>query len=114
LGIFAVARRTGFYIPVADGEALSRLREARQKFGLEYLKEDVPALMSESKEGLTRVKKIVQDMKDFSHLNATEEWRWVDLCKGIDSTLNIVNNEIKYKAEVVKEYGAMPEVECLS
>ena len=32
---------------------------------------------------------------------------------GIDSTLNIVNNEIKYKADVVKHYGALPEVQCL-
>jgi signal transduction histidine kinase len=32
----------------------------------------------------------------------------------LDSTLSIVNNEIKYKAEVIKEYGAIPEVECLS
>jgi len=34
--------------------------------------------------------------------------------QGIDSTLNIVNNEIKYKAEVIKEYGKIPDVECLA
>jgi two-component system NtrC family sensor kinase len=33
---------------------------------------------------------------------------------GIDATLNIVNNEIKYKADLVKEYGNLPEVECLA
>jgi hypothetical protein len=33
--------------------------------------------------------------------------------QGLDSTLNIVNNEIKYKAEVIKEYGQLPEIECL-
>ncbi|MGX9558667.1 MULTISPECIES: ATP-binding protein [Pseudomonas] len=31
----------------------------------------------------------------------------------MDSTLNIVANEIKYKADVVKEYTSLPEVECL-
>ncbi|MEQ6341686.1 MAG: ATP-binding protein [Gammaproteobacteria bacterium] len=99
---------------IADGTVLSRLQAAKQKFGLGFMKEDVPALMSESKEGITRVKKIVQDLKDFSHVDATEEWQWTDLRKGIDSTLSIVNNEIKYKAQVVKEYGVIPEVECLS
>ncbi len=33
----------------------------------------------------------------------------VNLHAGIDSTLNIVNNEIKYKADVVEHYGALPE-----
>ena len=38
-------------------------------------------------------------------MDASDEWQWADLHKGLDSTLNIVNNEIKYKADVVKEYG---------
>ncbi len=99
---------------IAENGILAQLQAAKQKFGLEYLREDVPALMNESKDGITRVKKIVQDLKDFSHVEASEEWHWVNLHKGLDSTLNIVNNEIKYKAEVVKEYGDMPEIECLS
>lgn len=32
----------------------------------------------------------------------------------MDSTLNIVNNEIKYKANVVRKYSDIPEVECLA
>ena len=31
---------------------------------------------------------------------------------GIDSTLNIVNNEVKYKADVVRQYGELPDIEC--
>jgi signal transduction histidine kinase len=27
--------------------------------------------------------------------------------------LNIVNNEVKYKADVVKQYGDIPDIECL-
>ena len=68
--------------------------------------------MKESRDGITRVKKIVQDLKDFSHVDAQDEWQWADLHKGLDSTLNIVWNEIKYHAEVIKEYGEIPEVEC--
>ncbi|MDO9067318.1 MAG: PAS domain S-box protein, partial [Deltaproteobacteria bacterium] len=97
---------------IADGEALSRVRAAKREADLEFLREDVSALMSESQEGIARVKKIVQDLKDFSHVDEAE-WQWTDLRKGLDSTLNIVWSEIKYKAEVVKEYGDLPEVECL-
>jgi two-component system NtrC family sensor kinase len=94
-------------------EAINVIRAVKQKADLEFLREDVSALMSESREGITRVKKIVQDLKDFSHVGSEEEWQQADLRQGIDSTLNIVNNEIKYKAEVKKEYGDIPDVECL-
>jgi PAS domain S-box-containing protein len=94
-------------------EALASLRLAKQKADLEFLKEDVAALMNESREGITRVKKIVQDLKDFSHVGSDDEWVFADLHQGVDSTLSIVWNEIKYKAEVSKEYGDIPNVECL-
>jgi two-component system, NtrC family, sensor kinase len=94
-------------------DAMNVIQGVKQKADLEFLREDVSALMSESREGITRVKKIVQDLKDFSHVGSEEEWQPADLHHGIDSTLNIVNNEIKYKAEVKKEYADIPEVECL-
>ncbi len=92
----------------------AQLAALREEVELDYLKDDVPTLMAESREGITRVRKIVQDLKDFSHVDARQEWQWTDLHKGIDSTLNIVNNEIKYKAEVRRHYGALPEVQCLA
>ena len=94
-------------------EALSALRALKQKADLDFLREDIGSLMSESKEGITRVKQIVQDLKDFSHVGARDDWTWADLHHGIDSTLNIVNNELKYKAQVLKHYGKLPEIECL-
>ena len=89
------------------------LKTLRERIELDFLKEDIPTLMAESKEGITRVRKIVQDLKDFSRVDAHQEWAWSNLHHGIDSTLNIVNNEIKYTAEVVKEYGTLPDVFCL-
>jgi signal transduction histidine kinase len=93
--------------------AALRLQSLREDIELDYLREDIPALMSESKDGIQRVRKIVQDLKDFSHVDARQQWESVDLHAGLDSTLNIVNNEIKYKADVAREYGVLPEVECL-
>ncbi|MDD5300380.1 MAG: ATP-binding protein [Gallionella sp.] len=88
------------------------VRRAKQQKDLAFLREDVPMLMKESRDGITRVKKIVQDLKEFSHVDASDKWQWADLHKGLNSTLNIVWNEIKYHAEVKKEYGEIPEVEC--
>jgi signal transduction histidine kinase len=98
---------------ISDQEVLKRLQTAKAKLDLAYLKKDLRALMDESKDGITRVKVIVQNLKDFSHADASDVWQFSDLHKGLDSTLSIVNNEIKYKANVVKEYGDIPGVECL-
>jgi len=98
---------------IADGTVLQGLQQAKQECDISFLKNDLPALLRESRDGLTRVKKIVQNLKDFSHADVTDEWRRADLHHGLDSTLTIVHNEIKYKAKVVREYGQLPDVECL-
>lgn len=96
-----------------DPTTRQRLQKLRKDLDIDYLKDDIPNLMRESRDGIQRVRKIVQDLKDFSRVDARQEWESVNLHHGIDSTLNIVNNEIKYKADVVKEYGDLPEVQCL-
>jgi two-component system, NtrC family, sensor kinase len=98
---------------ISSPDMQKKVRAMREHIELDFLKEDIPALMKESKEGIVRVRKIVQDLKDFSRVDAHQEWQWADLHRGIDSTLNIVNNEVKYKADIVKNYGDLPEVECL-
>ncbi len=98
---------------IAEPAIAVKVKSMRESLDLDFLREDIPQLMSESKEGITRVKKIVQDLKDFSHVDSTDTFQLANLHQGIDSTLNIVANEIKYKADVVKEYGELPDVECL-
>jgi two-component system, NtrC family, sensor kinase len=98
---------------ITDQEVRNRLQAARKKLDLPFLKTDLLALMAESKDGITRVKIIVQNLKDFSHADASDEWVTSSLHHGLDSTLSIVNNEIKYKANVIKEYGDIPEIKCL-
>ncbi|MFO1339280.1 MAG: ATP-binding protein [Burkholderiaceae bacterium] len=96
------------------GEAQrSELGGLKQDLDLAYLREDVPQLLRESADGLTRVKRIVQDLKDFSRVD-NSDWQEADLNAGLDSTLNVVYNEVKYKAEVRKQYGQLPQVRCLA
>jgi signal transduction histidine kinase len=98
---------------ISDAGILATIKTAKEILDLAFLKEDLRELIGESKDGITRVKKIVQNLKDFSHVDASDEWNVSDLHKGLDSTLNIVSNEIRYKADVVKEYGDIPSVQCL-
>ncbi|MFI3155621.1 MAG: bacteriohemerythrin [Methylococcaceae bacterium] len=97
----------------ANAEQLAQIQSFKQKIDLEFMKTDVLDLLAESHEGAIRVKQIVQDLKDFSHLGSDDDWQWTDLHLGLETTLNIVNNEIKYKAKVVKEFGDLPKIRCL-
>ncbi|MFJ2363128.1 ATP-binding protein [Pseudomonas sp. NPDC087697] len=98
---------------IASVELRDRLKALRKEVELDFLCEDIPLLIKESKDGINRVGQIVRDLKDFSRVDTSQEWQWVNLQVGIDSTLNIVANELKYKADVIKEYQPLPEIECL-
>ena len=93
-------------------QAAQSAEELKRQADLEFLREDVVQLVKESMEGLTRVKDIVQSLKDFSHVGETE-WQFADLHQGLENTLTIANNEVKYKADVVRQYGEIPLVSCL-
>ncbi len=93
--------------------ALERVHKLKQEKDYAFIKQDIFQLIEQSADGLTRMRKIVQDLKDFSRVG-DEDWSWADLHKGIDSTVNIVWNELKYKCRVVKEYGSIPAVWCMA
>ncbi|MFT5451221.1 MAG: two-component system NtrC family sensor kinase [Enterobacterales bacterium] len=97
---------------IKDEATLAKINQIKDSIDFDYLKTDIKDLLSESLDGVGRVKKIIQDLKDFSRVDSAE-FEWSDLHQGLDSTLNMVQNEIKYKAEVIKEYGELPEVECV-
>jgi signal transduction histidine kinase len=97
----------------ADTEKIRQIQQYKKQIDLEFTKTDVIDLLCESQEGAFRVKKIVQDLKDFSHAGGDDDWQWANLHACLESTLNIINNEIKYKASVVKEFGNIPLAWCL-
>jgi PAS domain S-box-containing protein len=91
---------------------LAAVQALKQKIELDYVREDIVNLLAESVEGVTRVEKIVSDLKDFSHVDRAE-WEQADVHACIDSTLNVVAHELKYKGQLVKEYGDLPPIQCL-
>lgn len=92
--------------------ALADIRRLKKEIDAAYLREDIVVLLTESLDGLQRVKRIVQDLKNFSHVDRSEQ-EVANLEAGMESTLNVVWNELKYKARVVKEYGNIPPIECV-
>ncbi|MFH1148055.1 MAG: ATP-binding protein [Pseudomonadota bacterium] len=100
--------RSGF----ADlSRTIENVRELREGMDLEFVLSDFENIIAESKDGTERIKGIVTGLKEFSHLEEGET-RYTDINKGLESTLRIVWNEIKYKATVVRDYGDIPHVLC--
>ncbi|WP_313952269.1 ATP-binding protein, partial [Accumulibacter sp.] len=94
-----------------SADAAADLAALRSAVDIDYLRTDLDQLLSESDDGLRRVRDIVQNLKDFSHID-TGEWQQVNLNNCIKSTLNVVWNEIKYKAKAQLELGDLPDVLC--
>ncbi|ATG91917.1 bacteriohemerythrin [Methylomonas koyamae] len=106
-----LAERLAENLPAGDPVA-AEFRVFKKRVDLDFIKADAADLVLESLEGATRAKNIVQDLRDFSRIDRQEQAVF-DLEAGLDSTLNIVNNELKYKAEVVKQYGGVKPFACV-
>lgn len=113
----------GDYLELIDlaQKALLPIRESSPEAGqfwsrmedldFEYLKSDTKDLIEESTDGLTRVKEIVQNLKSFARLDESGE-KDVDLNEGLESTLKVVWNELKYKCTIHKDFETLPFVHC--
>jgi signal transduction histidine kinase/HAMP domain-containing protein len=111
-GKLAGDNETGEVGKAVDKGALEKiLNERKRSLKIGPITRDLEDLVKESLEGAERVKKIVQNLKNFSRIDETE-YKLADINSGIESTLNIVWNELKYKATVKREYGDLPTTMC--
>ena len=100
------------YVKDLLAAALAGPQATAKPLDLDFLSEDLPDLLRETRDGLDRVTKIVRDLKDFSRVDTSDDWEPADLVAGLESTLNIVQNEVKYKAIVERQLVALPRVLC--
>jgi two-component system, NtrC family, sensor kinase len=78
----------------------------------EYLSEEIPQALEQSMQGLERVRKLVQSMKEFSH-PGSKEVAPADINTIIENTLAISQNEWQHVAELYTELPEdLPQVPC--
>jgi PAS domain S-box-containing protein len=92
-------------------EAIEGLNRKQKELKLDYIMEDIKGVISESLDGSERVQKIVQGLKSFARVDEAE-YKYADMNECIESTLNIVWNELKYKATLKKDYGNLSLTKC--
>ncbi len=88
-----------------------KMAKLKQQQKMDFIKDDIKDVISESQEGMERIKKIVADLKSFSHVDQSE-FKFANINEGLESTLNVVWNELKYKCSVEKDFGELPQTYC--
>jgi len=96
-------------VNLSDPALVEAIQAKKQAIDFAYLHDDLPDLIKESRQGLARVTSTVLNLKNFSHAG-TGEKVWCDLQVELDNTLGVAWNEIKHKAEIVREYTPVPQV----
>jgi two-component system NtrC family sensor kinase len=92
-------------------EELQRLREEWEQADTENLLAELPEIIQESLTGTRRITEIVQSLRSFAH-GDTGRPQTVDLNAELESTLRMVWNELKYKAEVIRDFEPLPLISC--
>ncbi|MDZ8261297.1 MAG: PAS domain S-box protein [Nostoc sp. ChiQUE01b] len=97
-------------------EPVLEIEDFAERIELDFLKSDLPQTINSMKVGADRIREIVLSLRTFSRLDEAE-MKAVDIHKGIDSTLMILQNRLKgndqrLTIEIIKEYGKLPLVEC--
>ncbi|MDD5758668.1 MAG: ATP-binding protein [Desulfobulbaceae bacterium] len=103
----------GQVVSHASAQEVKRLSDLRQRLKIDYIVDDASQLISESLDGVDRVRSIVRDLKSFSRIDQDDSAE-VDLNETLETTINIAWNEIKYVATLNRELGDIPRIKCHS
>ncbi|HEY9836010.1 MAG TPA: ATP-binding protein, partial [Vampirovibrionales bacterium] len=92
------------------------LQKQVEEIEIDFLKEDLPEIIKSMKFGADRIKKIVENLRNFSRLDQSE-LKSVNIQDGIENTLMLVQSRLDNpqnapKIQVIKEYDSLPEVNC--
>lgn len=89
----------------------TKIDQAEAELDLDFLRQDLPALIGSMSFASERLFDIVSSLRNFSRFDREEKQR-VDIHRILDGTLIILNSRISGKISVVKQYGDLPELLC--
>jgi PAS domain S-box-containing protein len=90
-------------------DEIDRFRDDKR---IDFILQDIQTLFDDSREGLERVTSIIQNLRDFSRIDQPGSRDEYDLNRGIEATLVVAGNEIKYDADVKTELSEVPLILC--
>jgi signal transduction histidine kinase len=92
-------------------QLLDEIRAAETDADLPYLISEIPRAIEQSLDGVARVTRIVQAMKEVAHHGLADPCL-ADINQALSSTLIVATSELKYVADIETDFGHLPLVLC--
>ena len=90
----------------ARGQAIRAAHEAAE---LDYLREDLPTLLSETRSGLARVTRIVGALREFTTVG-DDLWQAVDINAALENALTLTDDQFRENITIRREFGRLPRL----
>ncbi len=93
--------------PNLDKEHFSALLESKE---IDYVLSEASQIFKESDDGFNRIMRIIQNLKTFARMDQNVDYELFDVNAGIESTLVVAWNEIKFAVEIKKDMQDIPKI----
>jgi two-component system, NtrC family, sensor kinase len=113
--IIAELRTSAGHIDFGDRtrSLLEAVKQTEDHINFDFIMADLADIFAECRQGTDRIRKIIADLRDFARPGEPEH-QLTDINQGLDAAINLVSSELKNKAELIKEYGDLPRINCCS
>lgn len=94
------------------GKEIEYLNKIEKKNKIDFIIDDLEEMFNDTSAGLERVRKIIYALRNFAHENNNGDLQQYDLNEGIQNTLIIVKNEIKYTSQLKLNLTNIPLIKA--
>jgi two-component system, NtrC family, sensor kinase len=103
------------YDEIKDGNDFDlkskEISQLKKELDTKYLITEMNSLLQGIEDGALRTAEIVKGLRNFSRIDESG-LKIANIHDGLDSTITLLNNTLKNKIKIVREYGNLPQVEC--
>jgi signal transduction histidine kinase len=93
-------------------DARRKLFEARTVVVKSSLVEEAKELLNDSRDGITQLTSLVQNLKGFTRLDR-DGMDAMDVNEGVESALTIARHQLRDRIQIVRNLGDVPKVKCM-
>lgn len=91
---------------------INTIKENEESLNIDFILEDIDELMSDSRDGIDRVSKIVKSLQSLARADNEGEGNYYNINSIIEETLIVIKNEWKYSITIKKAFDDMPDIYC--
>jgi two-component system NtrC family sensor kinase len=111
--IIAELRTSAGHIDFGDRtrSLLEAVKQTEDHINFDFIMADLADIFAECRQGTDRIRKIIANLRDFARPGEPER-QLTDIHRGLDAAIKLVSHELMDKAELIREYGDLPWIDC--